>query len=1113
MSQEKIKLEKFRKPVLICAGILAFYALLGFFVLPAVLEWKLPEIIQEETGRKTSIADIKFNPFALDLSLQGFEIQEKDGQPFVTFGEFYANISVLSTIRHFLLTLDEVRLSKPYVHIEKLKQDKFNFDDLVATEDDEKQEPEEEENGEIFPVRINKLILAEGKLDWEDSHYAEPVQEVIYPIDLKVDNFTTIVEGESDLGFALDLDTGGRMEWTGKLDVNPLSSTGHVKLENIDTHRLWELFLQDKVLFKLTAGEKVAELDYQFSYQNDQLELLLTNGSFDLKNFQLTEKGKDKPVINLADFSIQGIDFNLAEQKVKASSIALSDTSFMTWLTAEGTMNYLSLLGAGATDENATETETQEDHATDDKPALPWIVQVDNIGLKKIVMNFEDQGKNVPVIDIPDFTVQDVGFNSAEQHLKIASVTGKGAKFKAWLNADSVLNYQTIFAAKETRLKEVQVEDVAQAVTDISEAVQQQPETKTKVNAAAGAAPFLVEVGSVDLDGFDVNFEDRTQKKPVVFTLQPLNFKVSGFSTKPGTKLPVLLSAGVNRDGKIKAEGETVLDPLAVELALAVDHITLKAFQPYVEKFVHLDIVDGNLNVDGKLSLAMAADDAFDVKFQGNTSIKKFHTRDTLLNKDFVKWTDLKLKKIDFNLLPIKVTVAEILFKEPYARVAIKEDATMNFNDVIVKQTETKQQPVAASKTKTKTKTKKSAEPYYKIGKFTVVAGSSDFSDRSLFMPFAAEINRLDGTVTGLSSEKNAVAKIDLHGEAFELSPVDIKGEIAPAKGDMDIALDFQSMPLPLVSPYMVDFAGYKIEKGKMSLELKYKVAQGQLTAENNLVIDQLTLGEEVDNPDAVSLPLGLAIALLKDSSGKIEMNLPISGSLEDPEFSVGALVMDAFVNVITKIAMAPFKAIGSLVGSDADLSYVSFAPGSADLDAEQSKKLDDLAKALQEREELSLEIKGRAYQEQDWPEIREQALYDEIKALRAAELQKEGEDIRAEYVELSEDDYKRLLADQFIEKFPHLAEKSIFGNPKLINPDGGDFYEVAKRTMAASIPPEHNRLNQLAKDRAKQIAKYVVERGIPQDRVFVLDTKVVVEGETEAESKELSSELSLRAS
>jgi Domain of Unknown Function (DUF748) len=1107
MSQEKIKLEKFRKPVLICAGILAFYAILGFFVLPAVLKWKLPEIIQEETGRKTSIADIKFNPFALDLSLQGFEIQEKDGQPFVTFGEFYANISVLSTIRHFLLTLDEVRLSKPYVHIEKLKQDKFNFDDLVATEDDEKQEPEEEENGEIFPVRINKLILAEGKLDWEDSHYAEPVQEVIYPIDLKVDNFTTIVEGESDLGFALDLDTGGRMEWTGKLDVNPLSSTGHVKLENIDTHRLWELFLQDKVLFKLTAGEKVAELDYQFSYQNDQLELLLTNGSFDLKNFQLTEKGKDKPVINLAEFSIQGIDFNLTEQKVKVGTIALSDTSFMTWLKPDGTMNYLSLLGAGAEEESAAAADTQEDDAADDKPTLPWIVQVDNIGLKKIVMNFEDQGKNVPVIDIPDFTVQDVGFNSAEQHLKIASVTGKGAKFKAWLNADSVLNYQTIFAAKETRLKEVQVEDVAQAVTDISEAVQQQPETK--VNAAAGAAPFLVEVGSVDLDGFDVNFEDRTQKKPVVFTLQPLNFKVSGFSTKPGTKLPVLLSAGVNRDGKIKAEGEAVLDPLAVELALAVDHITLKAFQPYVEKFVHLDIVDGNLNVDGKLSLAMAADDAFDVKFQGNTSIKKFHTRDTLLNKDFVKWKELKLKKIDFNLLPTRFTVAEILFNEPYARVAIKEDATMNFSDVMVKETETKQQPVAASKSKTKNKD----ELFYKIDKFTVVAGSSDFSDHSLFIPFDAAINRLDGTVTGLSSKKNAVAKINLHGEAFELSPVDIQGEIAPAKGDMDIALDFQSMPLPLVSPYMVDFAGYKIEKGKMSLELKYKVDQGQLTAENNLVIDQLTLGEEVDNPDAVSLPLGLAIALLKDSSGKIELNLPISGSLDDPEFSVGTLVMDAFVNIITKIALSPFNAIASLVGSDADLSYVSFAPGSADLDAEQRKKLDDLAKALQERVELSLEIKGRAYQEEDWPEIREQALYDEVKALRAAELQKKGEDIRAEYVQLSEDDYQRLLADMFIAKFPNLAERSFFGNPKLKNPDGGDFYEVAKRTMAASIPPEHDRLKELAKSRAKQIAKYVIERGISQDRVFVLDTKVVVDTEAENENKELSSELSLRAS
>jgi outer membrane protein OmpA-like peptidoglycan-associated protein len=314
---------------------------------------------------------------------------------------------------------------------------------------------------------------------------------------------------------------------------------------------------------------------------------------------------------------------------------------------------------------------------------------------------------------------------------------------------------------------------------------------------------------------------------------------------------------------------------------------------------------------------------------------------------------------------------------------------------------------------------------------------------------------------------------------------------------------------MPLISPYMVEFAGYKVEKGKMTLGLKYAVDDGKLTASNSILIDQLTLGEQVENPHAVSLPLKLAVALLKDSEGKIKIDVPITGSLEDPKFSIGAIITDALVNVITKIVKSPFNALASLANGKEDLSTVSFAAGKAELDEQQQKKLKTVAKALNDRPALDVEIKGAAFLEQDWPAMTDDALLDQLKKRRAVEIDKEGsKKILAEYIELSDEQYKRLLADMFIEKFPLLADRSFFGTPRLKDSKAGDFYEVAKQKLTAVIQPEQKRLKELASDRAQAIAKYLVQQGgIENDRVFILDTAV----DPKRENDEIISTLSLK--
>jgi outer membrane protein OmpA-like peptidoglycan-associated protein len=200
-------------------------------------------------------------------------------------------------------------------------------------------------------------------------------------------------------------------------------------------------------------------------------------------------------------------------------------------------------------------------------------------------------------------------------------------------------------------------------------------------------------------------------------------------------------------------------------------------------------------------------------------------------------------------------------------------------------------------------------------------------------------------------------------------SPVKISGQINPLSEEKyaDLVMSFKNFDLTTTSPYSGKFAGYRIEKGKLSLNLKYKVSGDDFSGENEIVVEQLTLGERVESPDATELPVSLAVALLKDSNGNIELDVPVEGDLNDPHFDYGKVVSDAVSKIITNIVSSPFAALGSLVGgSGEELSHIEFEFGSATLRPEQIEKLDKLAKALQERPGLRLEITGRADKEDD---------------------------------------------------------------------------------------------------------------------------------------------------
>ena len=716
---------------------------------------------------------------------------------------------------------------------------------------------------------------------------------------------------------------------------------------------------------------------------------------------------------------------------------------------------------------------------TDTDLGLNFIVTKAELALQDVQVLEKATAK--PLINLPIFALHDLEIDLEKHHLLIGSVSVDNADIQARLTPEGVINYQTLFP------------------TDVAT-----NNVVTPIDAVQKTA-WLIKVNNLAINNAALNFEDQTLKKPLTIAIKPIAFKFSNLSNQADAQMPVQLSMGINQAGSITLSGSATLMPLSANLAVDIKKLELEDFQSYVDKYVHLDVIDGGLQVSGQLSLAGLDKDKPDIKFKGDAGLDRLLTRDKTLRKDFIKWARLTLSDLDIDVSAQRYTATTLSIDKPYVRVTINKDKTTNFSDIVVQNKSNSPMPVNTEST-----AQSLANPvHFKLDKIQVTDGSSDFSDLSLILPFAAEIKNLEGGASGFSSEQTSTIKLALAGNAYDLAPVNIKGEMSPYLGDFNVAINFNDLPMPLVSPYMVQFAGYRVEKGQMILGLKYNVSHHDLTATNTILINQFELGDKVENPNAVSLPLKLAVALLKDADGKIKIEVPISGSLDDPKFSVNALIKDAFLNMLSKVITSPFRALAALVGSEKDLSNISFPAGHSYLTKAQQVKLDSLAQALKARSSLNLDIKGAAFIDQDWLIVREDALYEQLKRRRALEInQNTDKKIRHEYVELSDDDYKRLLADMFIEKFPLLADRSLLGSPQLKNAKSDDFYEAAKQKLFTIIKPEEDRLKRLATARAQVIANYMVQQGIVNERLFILDTVI----NSDPNSKELSVVLSLNS-
>ena len=600
-------------------------------------------------------------------------------------------------------------------------------------------------------------------------------------------------------------------------------------------------------------------------------------------------------------------------------------------------------------------------------------------------------------------------------------------------------------------------------------------------------APWQVDVGRFELGVSRLLFRDETLTDAQVQAA--IDLTLTEISNRPQQSMILDTRVVLASGGTIGATGTlTVLPEFSTALDLEVSDLGLAPAQPYLSEFARILIRSGAIGLTGTLSGGSDAPMAY----RGNFQLHDLQLDDQTQQE---KLTSLKSLDIDqMEATAAGIEVSRLVLKQPYARIEIDRDGSSNLEQTMV------DRPAADElTTEVEAGAVSPAAPFaIAIGAIEVSDGGANFTDLALPLPFEASIVEFGGRLSSLSTRSTTPAELDFEGRVNEWGQVTLSGGLRPwaAREQTQIAVAFRNVDLPRVSPYTIKFAGRQIASGRTDLDLTYALHNGEVEGENHLVVRDLQLGERVEHPDAMSLPLDLAVALLKDSEGKIDLEIPVRGSLDDPEFSYGGAILRVFGNLIVKLVASPFRLLGSLVGIESDdFGAVTFAPGRSDVSPPEQEQLLKLAEALGKRPQLRISVPGVVAEPADSLALARAALESEIDTRLASGTDSAGSDADDELLSKRRQQILEALYDEgglapmreeLRAAFVAIDEQGVESIDELA-------YSTALRdALLAARPASAIALTGLAADRARAVTDTLISAGVAEDRITLSQTTTI---------------------
>ncbi|NOT17980.1 MAG: DUF748 domain-containing protein [Sulfuriferula sp.] len=1121
----------------------------GFFIMPFAVKPLLEKLITDKYHRPVSIASISINPIILSARINKFNMLDRDGKsPLLSFDSLYVNVQARSIFAGAPI-IEALQLSQPNLHVTRLTPNTYNISDIIddmlkpsehktlfslnniaitqgrITFNDQPAHAQQI----IRDLHINVPFIS--NLPYQADNYITPlltanINGATVKLSGRSQPFSATKNSTIDVKLS-DVDVAKYMSYvpiklnfsvpSARLDTNlivnftenkqhqpALTISGTANLSQVQINQA-----TDSVLTFKQLSVNIAQADiFKNQYQLKQLSLdtpiihLTRDARGQLNLAQLAPASTPSKTPPAAPLMLNITTVNLTHGTLKfddakpdfhtqLNDINLQLSKFTT--TANQPMQ---LLASFHTAQNETLNNTAS--LTLQPLSITGDVKLTGIPLQHYApyyrqfilftptgtlnaathYQFNLAANQPPQLQLSALTSELNDFTMTLPHspTKLVHIAHLDIK-QATLNlADKQINLGDI----STTDGNINVQRNAQGMINFSQLTSPAPAHQPASHAVPA---WQIAVHKLALQHYAVNLTDASRANPVNIKTSNIQLTVNDFDSRANHKTNVDLQLNINRTGKLTALGMVTPSPFSSTLNIAARAIDIVPMQPYFADLLNATVTDGAVSSTGKLRITA---NPTRITYDGNASISQFASIDNTDLSDLLKWDNLALQNIHYASDPQQIGINNIALTGLYSRLIVNPDGKLNVQSIV------KSTPPSDTNNVTAAHTAAVSAPSDKrvsINKIMLTNGHINFTDHYIKPNYSANLTNLSGGVTGLSSATDSKADILINGKVDNQGQLNISGQTNPLSGNLYLDLvaklsDFELSPL---TPYAAKYAGYGIQKGKLGFEVKYNIVDKKLSAENHLTLNQLTLGDKVDNPTATKLPVTLALALLKDRNGNIDINLPISGSLDDPQFSIGGLIVKVIVNLLVKAVTSPFALIGGLFGGDSSqLSYMSFAPGSALVNTEGATKLNNLSKALADRPSLKLDIAGHMDAGIDSKGLRQLAFERLLKVQKLKQLVKDGVSITSvDAITVAPNEYANYL------KLAYKAEK-IADKPKIMGLLDKDIPAAQMETlMLANIKISADNLRDLALQRAQAAKEYLLKLGaIDATRIFITTAK-----------------------
>ena len=1070
-------------------SLLLIYTLLGFFGLPYAIKNIAPKYLKDYNAT-LFVSDAKFNPFTFELNATNAELNTTS--PLFSTKQIDLKLKPFSIFKK-LVEIDIFRLDEPKVKIARDKKANFNFSNFISDEN----ATSEDNSTSSINFALNNAKIIKGSFSYSDQNLTKPFNVSFDDINYELSSLNTKKNSAGSHIFDSNSSLAHKIDLNGDIKLNPLKIDGNVSIKDFsikpvaisfidnDTLNLKNAIINLKINYALKADENATRINLKDGFLNvkglslDEGANELSLGELELPKFDLISKVADKTeaALNLSAVNLNDISFKSAIA-ASVKSLNLNEISLLANLNEKSELNAtakLKNMGANALkideadrnlanlkDINASNLNinfaNNKTALTLEKMALNGInaplsksanANVASAGVTNTnftmdgnkslasldelnVKNIELKAKNKDIASVADVAIKSISFDILKMALNIVSVDVNKPKFTSELNDNGLSAVNELgFGEQSTKATKV-----AKHTKKVEKKAENKSASKSKENE------FKFDVKNISVNNADIALTHLFEGEKIAHKFDNLFVKVANLSSDFSKPFDAKVAMKSSQKLNLDVESKIKIEPLDVSAKIKLNDTNLPKYFAYAKPFLEADLASGQLESSAEISYAK------DIKADAKVNIKDIRLNGKKAEK-LVAFKSLEIEKISF--AKNDLTISGVSLNSPFIKAHLSKERKFNLSQ-IVKEDKNKAKTEAKPESK-KVAGKKEDELKFSVKNFSLKNGEVDFSDASLFMPFATTISKLNGKLTDI--DKKRPSSGEFQGVVGKNGFAQITAKLFPfeLKQNTDIKLDFKDIDLTDITPYSGQFVGYKIKKGKLNLNLNYSVADSKLNGSNFINFDSLTLGEKVDSKDAVNLPLSLAISILSDQNNQINIDLPVEGNLDDPDFKYGGVIWAAVKKLFADITLAPFRFLGNALGlGSKDLSSIDFLAGSSELISSEAPKIADFIKLTGSKPKMKLSITPT-------------------------------------YSKLDESFYKNKKLDQKINQIIASSGKDYIAVLNELVPNLKDRNEKALREEALKgIEVGKAKLIELANERANAVKEALIKAGLEAGRINMND-------------------------